>query len=106
MIEYFMKQGLWFKIWGIFSVLCVIAFIVGVAMDVGQPLIKEKATIVGIGSCHGGDSFFSDVYSCQVRLSNHQYGTVYHNVMVGQPVYRKCYTDGTHCDTWKTEGSF
>ena len=63
----------------------------------------KVGTVSGIGSCGGNEGFFSGPYECATKVKIDgavEYWKVYGKVMVGQSVYKGCWSDskGNWCN--------
>ena len=67
-----------------------------------------KGVVTSVGSCGGGEGFFSGPYGCAVSVEvngSASYWDVYGRVVKGQAIYKPCWVDEdkkTWCTTART----
>lgn len=77
--------------------------LVGCGGDLGENKHTQAWIVTELGNCSGGEGFFGGNYECAIKATN-AYGRVefmkvYGDVMVGQTVYKHCWTEdnNVHC---------
>ena len=83
------------------TIIGIMAFILFVVLPTKfskRELYVVEAVVTGVGSCGGGEGFFSGNYECAVKAVTKDgeiYTNVYGQVVVGQPIYKHCWVENS-----------
>lgn len=61
----------------------------------GDTRFVRQGVVVDVGSCGGGEGFFSGNYECAVKVKIQdeiEFINIYGQAIIGQPVYKHCWT--------------